>query len=288
MIIDTHAHVVPGSLIETLRSEQRLFPSVRLLREAGSFRMAFAGEAPTRPIVPRLSDLDQRREWLTSAGVDHQVVGGWTDVYGYELSGDEGADWARFFNEHLTNDAATLAALTPLATVPLQDGELAARVLEEALDEGFKGAMIGTQPKGVGGNLDDPKLDPFWEVASARRATLFLHPMYICGDERLSGYDLLNAVGRLTDTTIAMARLFFSGHLTRHPCRLAWRRRVALRARPTAPQPGDPCRVPRSARRLSAALFRHRLVRSGGIAFSLRCRRRGQGGARLRLPVSNR
>jgi len=41
--------------------------------------------------------------------------------------------------------------------------------------------------------------------------------MYICGDERLSGYDLLNAVGRLTDTTIAMARLFFSGHLTRFP-----------------------------------------------------------------------
>ena len=35
MIIDTHAHVVPGSLIETLRSERRLFPSVRLLREAG-------------------------------------------------------------------------------------------------------------------------------------------------------------------------------------------------------------------------------------------------------------
>ena len=134
MIIDTDAHVVPGSLIETLRSERRSFPSVRLLADADTIRMAFAGEAPTRPIVPRLSDLDQRREWLTSAGVDHQVVGGWTDVYGYELSGDEGADWARFFNEHLTNDAATLAALTPLATVPLQDGELAARVLEAELN----------------------------------------------------------------------------------------------------------------------------------------------------------
>jgi aminocarboxymuconate-semialdehyde decarboxylase len=217
MIIDTHAHVVPGSLIETLCSERRLFPSVRLLPEAGSVRMAFAGEAPTRPIAPRLSDLDQRREWLTSARVDHQVVGGWTDVYGYELPGEEGADWARCFNEHLTNDAAALAALTPLATVPLQDGALAARVLEEALDNSFAGAMIGTQPKGVGGNLDDPELDPFWEIASARRATIFLHPMYICGDERLAGYDLLNAVGRLTDTTIAMARLFFSGHLTRFP-----------------------------------------------------------------------
>jgi aminocarboxymuconate-semialdehyde decarboxylase len=90
-------------------------------------------------------------------------------------------------------------------------------VLEEALDSGFAGVMIGTQPKGVGGTLDDGELNPFWEVASARHATIFLHPMYICGDERLNGYDLLNAVGRLTDTTIAMARLLFSGHLTRFP-----------------------------------------------------------------------
>jgi aminocarboxymuconate-semialdehyde decarboxylase len=154
MMSDTQAHVVPGSLIETLRTERRSFPSVRLLPEAGSLRIAFAGEAPTRPIAPRLSDLDQRREWLTSGHVDHQVVGGWTDILGYELPGEEGADWARCFYEHLTNDAAALAALTPLATVPLQDGALAARVLEEALDNGFAGAIIGTQPKGVGGNLD--------------------------------------------------------------------------------------------------------------------------------------
>jgi len=47
MIIDTHAHVVPGSLIETLRTERRLFPSVRRLPNASTIRMAFAGEAPT-------------------------------------------------------------------------------------------------------------------------------------------------------------------------------------------------------------------------------------------------
>ena len=82
---------------------------------------------------------------------------------------------------------------------------------------GFHGAMIATQPKGTGGNLDDPDLDPFWELASARGATIFVHPHYICGDERLAGYDLVNAVGRLADTTIAVARLLFSGHLTRFP-----------------------------------------------------------------------
>ena len=214
MNIDTHAHLVPESLIEALAREARLFPSVTL--SAGP-RMAFGGAPPTRPITKRLSDLEERRQWLKEARVDCQLVGGWTDLFGYELSGAEGADWARFFNDHLKRETARFSALLPLATVPLQDGMLAARVLEEAMDQGFKGAMLATQPKGVGGNLDDPALDPFWEAASARRAAIFLHPQYICGDERLVGFDLLNAVGRLADTTIAVSRLLFSGHLTRFP-----------------------------------------------------------------------
>lgn len=217
MIIDTHAHTVPGTMLDVLKNEKRLFPSVRLHGDGPMPRLEFAGQGAGRPIQPRLWDLAQRQGWLRQARVDGQLVGGWTDVYGYELPGDEGADWARFYNEHMRTDAAALKSVFPLATVPLQDGRLAARVLEEALDAGFHGAMIATQPKGVGGNLDDPALDPFWEVASARQAALFLHPHYICGDERLADYDLVNAVGRLTDTTIAVARLLFSGHLTRFP-----------------------------------------------------------------------
>ncbi len=105
----------------------------------------------------------------------------------------------------------------PLATVPLQDGALAAAVLAEALDAGFPGAMIGTQPKGFGGTLDDPSLDPFWSVASDRGAVVYIHPMYVCGDDRLGDYDLVNAVGRLTDTTIAVTRLLYSGHAQKYP-----------------------------------------------------------------------
>jgi len=216
MIIDTHAHTVPGTLLEAMRAERRLFPTVRLDDEGAMPRIDF-GAGSGRPIQPRLSDLAQRRDWLKQAGVDHQLVGGWTDIYGYDLPPEEGADWARFYNEHMARDAAACPALSMLATVPMQNGALAAQVLEEALDAGFHGAMIATQPKGVGGNLDDPSLDRFWEVASARQAGIFLHPHYLCGDERLADYDLVNAVGRLADTTIAAARLLFSGHLTRFP-----------------------------------------------------------------------
>jgi aminocarboxymuconate-semialdehyde decarboxylase len=216
MIVDVHAHFVPPSLLETLRAERRLFPSVAVSGE-DALRFAFAGEAPTRPVMPRLSDLAQRRQWLEAQGIGRQVVGGWLDMFGYELPPEEGADWCRFMNEHMLKGAAGFAPLAPLATVPLQSGRLAARVLEAALDQGFHGAMIGTQPKGTGGALDDADLDPFWELASARNATIFLHPMFACGDDRLGAYDLVNAVGRVTDTTIAVARLLFAGHLARFP-----------------------------------------------------------------------
>ena len=216
MIIDVHAHFVPTAMLEALAGK-RLFPSVETTGDKSALRLSFAGQEPTRPVSPKLSDLGARQKWLSEQRIDHQVVGGWLDMFGYELPPDEGADWCRFMNEHLLAGAKQLASLAPLATVPLQSGKLAAKILEEALDAGFHGAMIGTQPKGVGGALDDADLDPFWEVASARKATLFVHPMFACGDDRLGAYDLVNAVGRLTDTTTAIARLLFSGHLTRYP-----------------------------------------------------------------------
>jgi aminocarboxymuconate-semialdehyde decarboxylase len=215
--IDVHAHFVPAGFLDALLAERKLFPSVQVLGEAGAVRMAFAGNQPTRPVSPKLSDLGARKSWLAKNGIERQLVGGWMDLFGYELPPEEGADWCRFANQHLMTGAAGLDSLTPLACVPLQNGKLAAKIMGEALDAGFKGAMIGTQPKGMGGTLDDPELDPFWQLCSDRKASLFLHPMFVCGDDRLGAYDLVNAVGRLNDTNVAVARLLFSGHLTRYP-----------------------------------------------------------------------
>ena len=83
---------------------------------------------------------------------------------------------------------------------------MAADVLKEAMQSCFGGAMIGTLPKGLSGNLDDGALDPFWQAASDLKAGLFLHPMFLCGEPRLADYDLVNAIGRVADTSIAVAR----------------------------------------------------------------------------------
>ena len=101
MIIDTHAHFVPPALLADVKAQNRLFPSLKTKEEKGNLCFSFAGAEMTRPVMPLLSDVAKRREWLASQDIDRQVVGGWLDIFGYELPADEGADWSRFYNEHL-------------------------------------------------------------------------------------------------------------------------------------------------------------------------------------------
>ncbi len=216
MIIDTHAHFVPQTMLNAVVSGKATFPSIEVLKDDNGYRLAFMGKAPTRPIMPKLRELETREQWLNENGIDVQVSGGWLDSFAYETPPEEGAAWSRFMNEHLMEAMGSKAFMEPLATVPLQDGRLAAEVLREAMDAGFSGAMIGTQPKGGHGNLDDPDLEPFWEMASERGAALYMHPMFGCGDDRLLDYDMINAVGRGVDTTTAVARMIYAGHFTRY------------------------------------------------------------------------
>ena len=216
MIIDCHSHLVPASLVEAVRKEAASFPSLRLIESGGSVAFSFAGGKPTRPVAKPLIDVAGRLAWMDGQGIDRQVVGGWLDMFGYELPAEEGERWSRLANDHLRALIAREPRLIPLATVPLQDGARAAHELRAAHDEGFAGAMIGTQPKGVGGVLDDPVLDPFWRAADDLGAILFIHPVFESGDDRVHDYGMANAVGRITDTLIAVSRIIYSGHILRY------------------------------------------------------------------------
>jgi aminocarboxymuconate-semialdehyde decarboxylase len=216
MIVDCHAHLVPPSLLDAIRAGKANFPSVKLIEEGGSLGFSFAGNKPTRPASKPLSDIAARLQWLDTNKIERQVVGGWLDMFGYEIPADEGLRWSRLINTHLAKIAKDQPRFIPLASVPLQDGARAAEVLKEAHAEGFKGAMIGTQPKGKGGVLDEPSLLPFWEAADSLGSIVFIHPVFESGDDRVHDYGMANAVGRITDTLIAMSRLIYAGHVTRY------------------------------------------------------------------------
>jgi aminocarboxymuconate-semialdehyde decarboxylase len=216
MIVDCHAHLVPPSLIEAVRANAGAFPSLKLVADGDAFGFSFAGGKATRPVAKPLSDLNGRLKWMDEQKIDAQVCGGWLDMFGYELPAEEGLRWSRMLNEHLAAAAKDQPRFVPLATVPLQDGARAADVLREAHALGFKGAMIGTQPKGVGGVLDDPSLEPFWKAADELGSALFIHPVFESGDNRVHDYGMANAVGRITDTLIAVSRIIYSGHILKY------------------------------------------------------------------------
>src|SRR5262249_5186889 len=144
-------------------------------------------------------------------------VGGWPDWFGYELPAAEGEAWCRLFNEAQLAAAKAERRFVPLASVPLQDGARAGAVLKAAVAAGGTGAVISYTAAGVGSELRaDADLDPSWAAADETGAVIHIHPSYDAGDTRVNDYGLANAVGRISDAIVAVARLVASGHVTRY------------------------------------------------------------------------
>lgn len=216
MIVDCHAHLVPPDLLAAIRKDAAKFPNVRPTEDGGSLALAFAGGKPTRPVSKPLSDIAARVAWMAAQGIDKQVVGGWVDMFGYELPGAEAEAWSRLANDCLLAAAKAEPRFVPLATVPLGDGARAASVLKDAVKAGFAGAMIGTLPRGVGSTLDGADLAPFWQAADETGAVIHIHPSFDAGDARVNDFGLANGLGRITDAAVAVARLICAGHVTRY------------------------------------------------------------------------
>src|SRR5665647_1952957 len=122
MIVDAHAHLVPPDLLAAIRKDAAKFPNVRQIEDAGSLAFAFAGAKPTRPVSKPLSDIPARLAWMAKQGIDKQVVGGWVDMFGYELPGAEAEAWAQLANDAMLTAAKAEPHFVPLATVSLGDG----------------------------------------------------------------------------------------------------------------------------------------------------------------------
>jgi aminocarboxymuconate-semialdehyde decarboxylase len=213
MIIDCHAHFVPSELLDAVKERISEFPSVNLT-DTGGFQ--FPNAKPTRPVAGFLSDKEARLAWMDEQKIDRQIFGGWVDMFGNQMPAEEGVRWSTMINEYNMAFAKSNPRFIPLATLPIQDGGAAAEVIREAHAAGYRGAMIGTQPHGNSGVLDDTNLDLFWKTADDLGWAILIHPVFDSGDDRVHDYGMANAVGRITDQLIAMSRLIYAGHVTRY------------------------------------------------------------------------
>jgi len=112
-----------------------------------------------------------------------------------------------------------------LATIPLQDPDLAASELERCVRQlGLRGAQIGTHvdPNPHSGridtlNLDNAALQPVWSTAEQLGASIFVHPWDMAGKERMPNYWLPWLVGMPAETSLAICSMMFGGVFERFP-----------------------------------------------------------------------
>lgn len=213
MRVDVHTHAQPPEYLDALIASGR-FDAVQqpggplVIQERGSRFLT---------ITPQMHHPEQRIAEMDETGIDIQVISVTTPQV-YFLHGQAGLDLARRCNDYLADIVRRYPTrFAALASVPLTaDPGAAVAEFTRCMDElGMVGALIGANIDGR--PIDDPAFSPFYEELDRRAGTMLIHPMVPAGIEVMNQYALAPLVGFMFDTTLAVARLIFSGFFDRYP-----------------------------------------------------------------------
>ena len=125
-------------------------------------------------------------------------------------------DLSRFLNDHI-------AALTHeypknyigLATLPMQDTELAMLELERCKEIGLHGIQIGSNINDL--NLNEERLFPIFQMCEMLGMAVLVHPWNMMGQTQMQRYWLPWLVGMPAETSRAICSMIFGGIFERLP-----------------------------------------------------------------------
>ena len=215
-IIDFHNHYYPPEYVRALEAAES---SVKVTYDAeGNPCVHYPGDYNI--LVPGHRDIDYREQVLIDHGVDTQVLTFTTPGVHVEPA-STAVRLARQVNDAFARVVREKnGRFTSLATLPLNDPTESVRELERAVrDLAMPGAMVFSNVNHVA--LADDLFAPLWKKANELGAVIYIHPTDPAGVEAMLDYWLMPLVGFLMDTTLAAARLVFSGVVERHP-RIRW------------------------------------------------------------------
>jgi aminocarboxymuconate-semialdehyde decarboxylase len=216
VFIDFHNHFFPPEYLEAIQrgpsNVKVTFDSKQnpLLHYPGDYNI----------VVPEHRDIGVRSAALIRAGVDKQVLTFTTPGVHVE-SPDMAVELARMVNDsfaiikHERSDQ-----FLALATLPLNVPEASIEELDRAVNKlGFKGAALHSNINGIA--LSDKRYWPLYEKADELEVVFDIHPSFPVGVEAMKEYWLMPLIGFPFDTTLAAAKLVFSGVVERFP-RIKW------------------------------------------------------------------
>jgi aminocarboxymuconate-semialdehyde decarboxylase len=215
-VVDVHNHFYPPEYLDALRSGGSV---VRVTTDRdGNPQLHYPGDYNVA--VRGHRDIDYRQGVLEREGVTTQVLTLTTPGTHVE-SPTRAVELARLVNDALARIVADRAPrFAALATLPLNDPRASVAELRRAVEElRLPGAMLFSNVNGVA--LSDERFWPLYEAADGLGAVLHIHPTSPVGVEAMTEYWLMPLVGFPFDTTLAAAKLVFSGVAERFP-RIRW------------------------------------------------------------------
>lgn len=216
MIIDFHNHYYPPEYLQAIQTGPSnvkvTFDAEKnpLLHYPGDYNIA----------VPGHRDIAYRATVLEKAGVDKQILT-FTSPGTHIECAARAVALAQMVNDALAKiKDERRNRFTALATLPLNDPIASAKEFERATSElGFKGVMLFSNVNGVA--LSDERFWPLYESANEINTVFYIHPIHPVGVEAMLDYWLMPLLGFTFDTTLAAAKLVFSGVVERFP-KIKW------------------------------------------------------------------
>jgi aminocarboxymuconate-semialdehyde decarboxylase len=225
MKIDLHTHILPRDWPD-LDAKYGYSGFVRLEHYKPCCARMMIGDRVFREITDNVWDPERRIEECDRDGVSMQVLSTVPVMFSYWAKAGDALDLSRRLNDHIAGIIRDHPKrFTGLATIPMQDPDLAAAELERCVrDLGMRGAQIGTHVDANPHsgridilNLDNASLQPVWSAAEELDAAIFVHPWDMLGKERMPKYWLPWLVGMPAETCLAICSMIFGGVFERFP-----------------------------------------------------------------------
>lgn len=217
-VIDFHNHYYPPAYVRALADPASGSTVTVTYDRDGNPCLHYPGDYNI--LVPGHRDIDYRQRVLDEHGVAMQVITFTTP--GVHVDAPEfSVPWARTINDAFAAIVRERKGrFAALATLPLNDPAASVAELERAMTTlGLPGAMVFSNVNRVA--LADTVYEPLWRKADELEAVIYIHPTDPAGVEAMTEYWLMPLVGFLFDTTLAAAKLVFSGVVERYP-RIRW------------------------------------------------------------------
>jgi aminocarboxymuconate-semialdehyde decarboxylase len=212
---DFHTHFIPSDVITWLKDNKELINAKWKKTDENKNEFLVVNEKWGFELKQAFIDSERYLQEQAIAGVSHSVVSPIPQLFLYDFPDKITTEISNVYNRSLAEwSKSAPKKISALGTVPLTNPDKAAQVLQNAMNLGLKGVIIG--PGLHGQMLSDDFFTPFFEEANRQKAIVFIHPL-LCEDPRLKTRMMPNLIGVPWETTVCATDLLLSGLIDTYP-----------------------------------------------------------------------